>query len=65
MCVRESHIVGLIGYDDQGWLVNDPAGDWDVCYGCGHGEGVHYAFGSAWDVALGADGDIWWSSAHR
>jgi hypothetical protein len=57
------HIVVLVGYDDAGWITNDPAGDWEVCYGCGSGEGVRYAYGGGWDDALGADGDIWWSSA--
>ncbi len=57
------HITVLVGYDEQGWIVNDPAGDWYAGYGSGHGEGVHYPFGSAWDDKLSWDGDIWWSTA--
>ncbi len=55
------HIVVLIGYDDRDWIVHDPAGDWEVCYGCGGGEGVHYAQGGEWDRRMSYDGDIWYS----
>ena len=55
------HIAVLIGYDDRDWVVHDPAGDWEVCYGCGGGEGVRYARGGAWDERLSTDGDIWYS----
>ena len=41
--------------------MNDPAGDWEVCYGCGWGNKVHYAFGGGWDGKLSYDGDIWYS----
>ena len=57
------HIVVLVDYDDAGWLVHDPAGDWYTGYGTGPGEMVHYPFESAWDDALSVDGDIWWSVA--
>ena len=57
------HVAVIIGYDGSGWLANDPAGDWDTCYGCGWGAGVHYAFGGGWDEALSYDGDIWLSVA--
>jgi len=55
------HIAVIVGYDDDGWIANDPAGDWEVCYGCGTGEKVHYAFGGGWDTKLSHDGDIWLS----
>ncbi|MFZ9886799.1 MAG: GH25 family lysozyme [Myxococcota bacterium] len=59
------HIAVLRGYDDTGWLANDPAGDWQSCYGCNSTAGrlVHYAFGGGWDTRLSYDGDIWFSVA--
>ena len=58
------HIIVITGYDGSGWFVNDPAGDWYQCYGCGvMGEQVHYPFGGGADDALSYDGDIWMSSA--
>lgn len=57
------HIVTLVGYDNTGWLVHDPAGDWYHGYGSSWGESVHYPFNSAWDDNLSWDGDIWWSTA--
>jgi hypothetical protein len=57
------HIAVIIGYDDADWIVNDPAGDWEVCYGCGGGDGVRYARGGAWDAAMSWDGDVWLSVA--
>ena len=57
------HIAVLIGYDDSDWIVHDPAGDWEVCYGCGGGEAVRYARGGSWDSRLSWDGDIWYSVA--
>jgi len=59
------HIVNIIGYDETGWIVHDPAGDWEVCYGCGSGEAVRYAIGGGWDERLSYDGDIWFSTADR
>ena len=56
------HIVTLVGYDNTGWLVHDPAGDWYHGYGSSWGESVHYPFNSAWDDNLSC-GDIWWSTA--
>ena len=57
------HVIVITGYDGSGWWVNDPAGDWYQCYGCGiSGEQVHYPFGSSSDEALSYDGDIWFSA---
>ena len=58
------NILVIVGHDSDGWIVNDPAGDWFVCYGCEvSGEGVSYPYGSAADDALSYDGDIWFSVA--
>jgi hypothetical protein len=58
------HIVVLVGHDETGWLVNDPAGDWFVGYGSGvQADGIHYAYGGSWDQDMSWDGDIWWSAA--
>jgi hypothetical protein len=55
------HIVTIVGYDDEDWIVNDPAGDWYVCYGCGEADHVRYPIGGSWDDELSVDGDIWFS----
>lgn len=55
------HIATIVGYDASAWIVNDPAGDWEVCYGCGPADHVRYAFGGGWDQAMSWDGDIWFS----
>jgi len=56
------HISVITGYDADGWWVNDPAGDWYQCYGCGiSGEQVFYPYSGAWDEDMSWDGDIWWS----
>ena len=58
------HILVIVDHDDSGWIVNDPAGDWFVCYGCNvSGEQVRYPYGSTADEALSHDGDIWFSVA--
>ncbi len=57
------HIAVLVGYTDTDWIVNDPAGDWYTCYGCGPADHVRYPLGGAWDEEMSADGDIWWSTA--
>lgn len=63
------HIVLLIGYDSTGWFVNDPAGKWAGCKGCGYpnrtstnGRGVHYSYTSV-RSAIGNSGSIWMSVA--
>lgn len=59
------HIVCIVGYDGSGWIVNDPAGDYYLCYGCNStaGDHVQYPFGGSADNALSYDGDIWMSTA--
>lgn len=55
------HVVAIVGYDDQDWIVNDPAGDWYTCYGCGAADHVRYPRGGSWDAELSVDGDVWFS----
>jgi len=59
------HIAVIVGFDSSGWIVNDPAGDWEACYGCSSvaGKNAHYSFGGAWDQKLSYDGDIWYSTS--
>ena len=57
------HVTLIIGYDASDWIVNDPAGDWSNCYGCGGGKAVHYPLGGDWDSRMGGDGEVWWSTA--
>lgn len=64
------HIVVIVGYDATGWIVNDPAGLWAGCEGCGYastgtatnGRGAHYGYAAA-RQAISVDGDIWLSTA--
>jgi uncharacterized protein YvpB len=55
------HIAVIVGYDDADWIVNDPAGDWYTCYGCGEADHVRYPLGGAWDAEMSVDGDVWFS----
>lgn len=57
------HITVLVGYTDTDWIVNDPAGDWYNCYGCGEADHIAYPLGGAWDAEMSTDGDVWWSTA--
>lgn len=61
------HIMIIIGYDETGWFVNDPAGRWTGCYRCGYanrtstnGRGAHYSY-SAMNSVMNSDGNIWMS----
>jgi len=63
------HIVVLVGYDSTGWYVNDPAGKWAGCVGCGYpgrtstnGKRVHYSYASV-RSAIGTSGTVWMSTA--
>ena len=51
------HIIVLIGYDDTGWFVNDPYGEW-YSWGYQHtptaGKGEHYSYGLIERESLGA-----------
>lgn len=57
------HVTVIVGYSDTDWIVNDPAGDWYICYGCGEADHVRYPLDGAWDEELSWDGDIWFSTA--
>lgn len=57
------HITVIVGYSDTDWIVNDPAGDWYDCYGCGEADHVRYPMGGAWDDEMSVDGDVWYSTA--
>lgn len=57
------HVAVIVGYTDTDWIVNDPAGDWYTCYGCGPADHIAYPIGGAWDAEMSSDGDIWWSTA--
>ena len=59
------HIAVIVGYSDDVWIVNDPAGDWYTCYGCGEADHVRYPLGGDWDDAMSVDGDVWYSTADR
>ena len=67
---------GIFGYDDatRQWIVNDPSGRWcGEVYGgysfCGgdyqSGALLRYSYAAMSDELLGADGDIWISTAAR
>jgi len=59
------HVTVIVGYSDDAWIVNDPAGDWYTCYGCGEADHVRYPLGGDWDDAMSVDGDVWYSTADR
>ena len=62
------HVVLIVGYDDTGWILHDPAGRWAGCYRCGYpsrtstnGRFVHYSYGSMSASVMGAEGSVWMS----
>lgn len=62
------HIMMVVGYDDTGWILHDPAGRWAGCYRCGYpsststnGRYVHYSYSSMSASVIGADGNVWMS----
>lgn len=57
------HVTVIVGHSDTDWIVNDPAGDWYNCYGCGEADHVRYPIGGAWDDEMSWDGDVWYSTA--
>ncbi|MGC9502992.1 C39 family peptidase [Baaleninema sp.] len=54
------HIVTIIGYNDSGWIINDPYGKWSRSgYDTyASGAGVVYSYADLKDVC-GPDGDLW------
>ena len=57
---KVGHVVVITGYNDQGWIVNDPRGHW---FEWGYntemsGKGLVYAHGMMSHVC-GTDGDLW------
>ena len=67
---RAGHVLVVIGYDDAGWIINDPAGRWAGCCGCGYpgrtstnGRAVHYSYEELDSSVIGVDGDVWMSAA--
>ncbi len=57
---RSGHIIVIIGYNQKGWIVNDPYGEW---YASGYdtsvtGAGLTYTYDMMKQVC-GTDGDLW------
>ncbi len=62
------HVLVVVGYDNNSWIIHDPAGRWDGCYACGYpsrtstnGRFVHYPESWLSPRVIGVDGDIWMS----
>lgn len=57
---RSGHIITIIGYNDKGWIVHDPYGQWDSSgYDTSvSGAGLTYSYQMMQDVC-GTDGDLW------
>ena len=64
------HIIVVIGYDENGYYCNDPAGKWEQVTGDSYldnpknGAGVYYREEAMWK-ACGKDRDVWYSVAFR
>ena len=57
---RAGHIIVIRGYNDLGWIVNDPYGEWwkhgyDINV---RGAGLTYSYGMMKNLC-GTDGDLW------
>lgn len=57
---RSGHIIVIKGYNEKGWIVNDPYGEW---FSWGYdtsvsGKGLTYSYGMMKQVC-GTDGDLW------
>lgn len=57
---RAGHIIVIRGYNEKGWIVNDPYGEW---WSTGYdtnasGEGVTYSYKMMRELC-GFDGDLW------
>lgn len=57
---RSGHIIVIKGYNDKGWIVNDPYGEW---YEWGYdtsvsGKNLTYSYGLMREIC-GSDGDLW------
>jgi uncharacterized protein YvpB len=57
---RSGHIIVIKGYNEKGWIVNDPYGEW---FSWGYdttvsGKGLTYSYGMMKQLC-GSDGDLW------
>ncbi|QIZ70854.1 C39 family peptidase [Oxynema aestuarii] len=57
---RSGHIIAIVGYNEKGWIVNDPYGEW---FSWGYdttvsGKGLTYSYGMMKKLC-GPDGDNW------
>lgn len=57
---RSGHIIVIKGYNDKGWIVNDPYGEW---FEWGYdtsvsGKNLMYSYGMMKEIC-GSDGDLW------
>lgn len=60
----DGHILLVTGYNEKGFIVNDPAGEWKRCFKCGYGdpgrgEDLVYSYAEMSERVIGRDGDIW------
>ncbi|WP_425218186.1 C39 family peptidase [Tumidithrix helvetica] len=57
---RSGHIIAIVGYNEVGWVVNDPYGEWsaDGYDTNASGGGLTYSY-EAMERVCGADGDLW------
>jgi hypothetical protein len=57
---RSGHIVTIVGYNEKGWIINDPYGEWfDWGYDTSvSGKGLIYTYGMMKQIC-GSDGDLW------